>query len=79
MTFKQWKTAVVQVSKRLGCPDDLWGKDDPYELAEIAKPAFKAGQSARAFVEEMFADDIASRAHDAAMEAEALESEDSDA
>lgn len=72
-SFSHWKSSAQAHAKKVGCPDDLWAEDDPYDLLETARVAYARGQSASDFVEEMFADDIASRAHDALMAADAQE------
>lgn len=76
MTFEEWKAAVQKASNDLGCPDDLWADDDPYDLAEVAKTDFESGFSPESFVREVFADDISSREHDEQMQIEALEAGD---
>ncbi len=54
---------------------DLFTDKDLYDLREAAEDSYKAGTSPEGFVNEMFADDLASREHDSQMEAESLEEE----
>lgn len=74
-----WKRKAVRHGRKLGvCDGDIWDADDPYDLATVARDAFNKGTTAAAFIEEIFADDIASHAHDKLMEAETLEAETED-
>lgn len=74
--FASWKKKAVRHGKKIGaCDSDIWDDDDPYDLAVVAKDAFDKGTTPAAFIEEIFADDIASRANDRLMEEEALEAE----
>jgi hypothetical protein len=59
MSFAKWKEVAQKCANDLGLPDDLWSDGDMYELSEPAKRAFQAGQSSKAFVLEMFEEDLA--------------------
>lgn len=71
--FSDWQTSAEKHAISVGCPDDLWAEDDPYDLLEAARVAYAEGRSAVDFINEIFADDIASRKHDELMVAEAEE------
>ncbi len=73
--FSVWQERAQVHSLTVDGPDDLWAEDDPYDLREAAKSAHARGQTPEAFVEEIFADDIASRENDRLMAAEAEEYE----
>lgn len=74
--FTNWKRKALRHGKKIeACDGDIWDDDDPYDLAVVAKEAFDKGTAATAFIEEIFAEDIASHAHDRMMEKEALEAE----
>lgn len=70
--LRVWKQEASAAAVELVALDILCD-DDPYELNEGMGHAFKAGQSPRAFIEQAFADDIASAKHDATQMAEAFE------
>lgn len=53
---------------------EIWD-GDPYELMEPSKDAFKSGQSPSAFIDEMFAEDIARQEHESQQAEEALDYE----
>lgn len=72
MTFEQWKAACAIYAESVGVGGpDLWADDDPYELAECGEAAFNDGDTPQAFIDDIFADDLASREHDDLMEQEA--------
>ena len=75
-SFPAWKLACSAHAMKLLSLSDLWTEDDPYDLADAAQAAFDSHQSPRAFIEEMFAEDIARQEYDAQLAAEALEQED---
>jgi len=62
--FERWKAEAQDIATELAGIDDIWAKDDPYDLGMAAASAFDSGRSARVFIEEVFADDIASRQYD---------------
>jgi hypothetical protein len=72
-TFERWKNRAQQHATGLGLPDDIWATDDPYDLLTVALEAYAKEQSPTAFIEEIFADDIASREHDEEMRRQAEE------
>ena len=49
---------------------DLWAADDPYDLAAVAKDAFEAHPSPRAFFLDMFSEDLARADDDEAQAAD---------
>ena len=75
MTFDEWKVKAEAVAIDLLGLNDLFTEKDLYDLREAAEASYKDGVSPQGFVEEMFADDLASRENDSQMEAESLEEE----
>lgn len=73
MKFSKWKESAQKVATSLGLPGDLWDKADSYDLIEAARCAFAKEQTPREFIEEMFADDLASMEHDNLLFNESLE------
>jgi hypothetical protein len=75
-SFEIWKAAcnahAADVLPGLG---DMWAEDDPYDLTETARDAFDAGQTAEAFVEDAFAEDLDRQKYDNDLAAEAIEHE----
>jgi hypothetical protein len=65
--FEAWKKKARAYVDKLGLVDgdDIFDPSDPYELLEGADTAFAIGESPKAFVRDMFAEDLASRAYDA--------------
>lgn len=72
--FAEWKAAAQKHADDLKVVDgdQLWGDDDPYSLKEEASAAFEKGTDPKAFIEDIFADDLASKEHDEQQAAEAL-------
>lgn len=56
--FSEWKVAAQVRANALHLPDDLWTKDDLYDLKLAAKEAFRMRVSPEAFVEKAFEEDI---------------------
>lgn len=73
--FEKWKKECSKVAKDLVGLDDLLEECDPYDLFEAMEHAFKEQTEPQDFIEEMFAEDLASLENDRQMEAEALEYE----
>lgn len=73
--FAEWKAAAQAHADELGVvdKDKLWEDSDPYSLKEVAEEAFSKGTDPKTFIEEIFADDLASAEHDEQQAAEALE------
>jgi predicted proteasome-type protease len=59
VTLQEWKDRARVYSTTVGCPDDLWDEDDPYQLKNVAVEAHAAGTSPEEFVRDVFADDLA--------------------
>lgn len=57
--FAEWKAAAQAHANDLELPPDLWTEADDYDLAEPAAAAFARGDDPKAFVEEMFEEDLA--------------------
>jgi hypothetical protein len=75
LAFYDWQKKASHWASELVGIGEIWSTDDPYDLTEAAAAAFTAEQTPRAFIEEMFADDIASAAHDHQQTTEALAGE----
>jgi hypothetical protein len=58
MSFEAWKLIAQTHANALSLPPDLWVGVDDYELHEVAQLAFKQGQNPKAFIEEVFAEDL---------------------
>jgi hypothetical protein len=48
--FAGWKAVAQSHAIELGLPDDLWTKDDNYEIAEAAGNAFDGGVDPKVFI-----------------------------
>jgi hypothetical protein len=60
MTYTEWKQACLTTLEDIGLLiDDLWDSDDPYEIFRMSQEAYKAQQSPRSFVEDIFSEEIA--------------------
>lgn len=59
MTIQEWKDRAQEYSVEVGCPDDLWDEDDPYDLADISHSDYAAGRSPEDFIRAVFAEDLA--------------------
>jgi hypothetical protein len=64
LSLQEWRDSAQEYSTEVGCPDDLWDEDDPYDLAEVALRDYEAGVPPEEFVRDIFADDIAASAGD---------------
>jgi hypothetical protein len=73
VTYAEWQAQAKKHAEELLSLGDIWDDADPYDLFEAARAAFDDELTPEEFVEEVFADDLATRAHDALMEKEALE------
>jgi len=78
MDYEQWKKEAEAEAENILCTGDLFDADDPYDLQAEAKAWFDSGGSPKAFIREMFAEDIASQEHDAQMVAKYSDSENED-
>lgn len=80
IVFEAWKAEAQHHANHLQvvAGDDLWDHGDSYDVAEAAVAAFAAHEDPVRFVERVFDEDLASRAHDEEMEREALEDGDDD-
>jgi hypothetical protein len=77
MTFETWKKrAQEHADEVVPGLEPLWTEDDPYELFEVATVAYSMGQDPKAFIEEMFGEDLARMAGEAEERREAAEYED---
>ena len=63
--FAEWKAAAQAHANDLGLPPELWTEADDYDLADTARPAFDRGDDPKAYVEEVFAEDLARMENDA--------------
>jgi hypothetical protein len=76
-TFGQWKkAATTHIGTLLVGLGEVFDKRDSYDLKEAAKAAYKAGRSPGDFIEDMFAEDLASQENDRLLYEESLEQED---
>lgn len=73
--FETWKKQCLKYANDLLGLGDLFDHDDPYDLRNLVDQAFHSGTTAKAFIEEAFAEDIARKEHDSQQRAEAAESE----
>jgi hypothetical protein len=64
MSFAEWQAAAQAHANDLGLPDDLWTEADNYDLAKGAAEAFARSDDPKAFVEEMFDEDLARMEND---------------
>ncbi len=71
--FKKWQEQCAKWAEKLVNLDDILAPDDPYELFEVMRTAFKDRQNPRSFIEEVFEEDLARRAYDDHLYAESLE------
>jgi hypothetical protein len=62
MDLKAWKKQVARLASDLAGVDDILAEDDPYDLAEVMQDSYDEDLTPEDFVQEHFADDIASRA-----------------
>lgn len=67
----EWLLACAQHAEELLGIGDLMAADDPYDALDFLKDAYAVGSTPQKAVEELFADDLASMAHDELMRAEA--------
>lgn len=64
-TFQAWKNECVRYSKEEGLTvDDMWDKDDPYDLVEVAQESYENGDTPADFINEIFGEDLARLEHD---------------
>ena len=76
MNFEEWKKECALYAERIGVAGpDIWAEDDPYDLADAPLDAFNDDLSPKEFIDEVFAEDIASREHDDIMDEDALDHE----
>jgi hypothetical protein len=75
MTFAEWQKKAQEYATWIDLPDDLWDKKDSYDLLEAAKDSFEGDISPELFIDEMFADEIASRKQALEYEADLEETE----
>lgn len=73
--FSAWKDECHKAAVELVGIDDLLAKDDPYDVNDSMREAFKEGESAVSFVAESFEEDIARGEADDQEYAESLEHE----
>lgn len=64
LDFAEWKAAAQAHANDLDLPPDLWTDADDYDLADAADEAFARGDDPKAFVEEMFEEDLARMEND---------------
>lgn len=75
-TYEAWKLGCVAAVIDVGLSvDDLWDKDDPYDLFSAADAAYKAKSSPMSFIEGIFAEDLARHAYDDHLAEEAMQYE----
>jgi hypothetical protein len=75
-SLEAWKLGCVAAVLHHSLPvDDIWAKDDPYDLAVAAEEAFGAGRSPMSFIEEIFEEDLARAQHDAQQAEESMQCE----
>lgn len=78
LTVQEWKDRAQEYATEVGCPDDLWDEDDPYDLSNVALSDYATGKSPEEFVRYIFADDLAAAAGAEAEFTESLLSRDVD-
>jgi hypothetical protein len=61
---QEWRDRAQEYATEVGCPDDLWDADDPYELGTVALSDYTAGRTPEEFVRYIFADDLAEKEAD---------------
>lgn len=59
LTPQEWRDRAQEYSTEVGCPDDIWDEDDPYDLSDVALSDYAAGRSPEEFIRNIFADDLA--------------------
>jgi hypothetical protein len=59
LSLQEWRDRAQEYSNEVGCPDDLWTEDDPYELSEVSLRDYEAGVPPEEFIRDIFADDLA--------------------
>lgn len=75
MDYEQWKKEVEAEAENVACAGDLFDAIDPYDLQAEAKAWFDTGGTPKAFVHEVFAEDIARQTHDEQMAEECAREE----
>lgn len=75
LTGAEWRAAAQKHADDLEVVngDNLWDDADSYDLQKAGKKAFEKGEDPRAFVERIFAEDLARREHEEQQYAESLE------
>lgn len=76
LEITEWKAACVQASINLELAvEDMWAKDDPYEMHEMAYEAMAEGVDPSTFIHEIFEEDLARQEGDCQEQDDAMEAE----
>jgi len=57
-SFELWKLNAARSAALILGISDLLDENDPYEVFDLMEPAYNKGQSAKEFINEVFAEDI---------------------
>jgi hypothetical protein len=50
-----WKDRAQEYAAKMGCPNNLWDENDPYDLGTVALSDYSTGRTPEEFVQYIFA------------------------